>query len=211
VRLCRARELLSLPIRPPADFGGHITELWREQLGLAGRIGPAAWTIPPAWRAEAGRALQCAGLDPDAPYAVLHAGAGAEDKCWPAGQFIELVRDLAAGRLAVLFVLGPVELERWPDERIAALKAAGGVVAAPPLTTLAGILAGARLFVGNDSGPAHLAAAVGTPTVALFGPSRAVQFAPLGPRVECIDADAMTDIAVAHVARAAAQLVRCPG
>jgi ADP-heptose:LPS heptosyltransferase len=55
------------------------------------------------------------------------------------------------------------------------------------LEELAAILAGARLFVGNDSGITHLAALVGAPTVAIFGPFDPAYWAPLGPRVAIVD------------------------
>lgn len=210
-RMCTFGGLESLPVRPPGDWQGHITELWGQRLGLNRAVEPFPWAIPPFWRTDAAEALGQRGLDPAGPYAVLHPGAGAEDKCWPIERFAKLADELRSAGLGVVSALGPVELDRWPDGQRARLAGAGAVLESASLTTLAGVLAGASVFVGNDSGPAHLAAAVATPTVAMFGPTRAEQFAPLGPSVACLQGDAMADIGVARVARTVRELVRWPG
>ena len=70
---------------------------------------------------------------------------------------------------------------------------------APSLETLAGLAAEAVTVVANDSGPAHLAAAVGAPTVALFGPTRPEHFAPRGRQVRVVAAGRMDDIDVPQV------------
>ena len=131
-----------------------------------------------------------------------------------------------------VFVLGPVEMERpekWvdlldsehakhgchgceapvpqsPSDDARLLRSRGtpsfSLIECPELTVLAGILAGASAMLANDSGPAHLAAALGTPTVALFGPTRPEQFAPLGSRVTVLAADDLCDIPVPDVLHA---------
>ena len=78
-----------------------------------------------------------------------------------------------------MIVLGPVERERWGDaaEDIARCLP---LLLCPPLTTLAGLLAGARAYLGNDSGVSHLSGAIGTATVALFQEPNQRHFAPRG-------------------------------
>ena len=80
--------------------------------------------------------------------------------------------------------------KNWPLERWQALGAILGAERADSrferLDDLAAWLAGAKLFVGNDSGITHLAAAVGTPVVALFGPTDPAVWAPRGPRVRIL-------------------------
>ena len=92
-----------------------------------------------------------------------------------------------AGRLEApaVFAVGPVERERWGEAVLARLAAVAAVVE-PTLAELAGLLAAAGVFVGNDSGPAHLAAALGTPTVALFGPTDPRHFAPPAARAQTV-------------------------
>jgi len=206
MRMCGAGELTALPIRPRAGFGGHLTELWRQQLGLAGRSEAAAWTIPPAWLADASGALKRLGVDAGRRYVVIHPGAGSPDKCWAIQRFLDVAASLGSAGMDVVFALGPVELERWPRERISLLRDAASVLADAPLTQLAGVLAGAAAFVGNDSGAAHLAAAVGAPTVALFGPTSPAHFAPLGRSVTCLSGDTMDDIATSRVIHAVGKL-----
>ncbi|MCK4511189.1 glycosyltransferase family 9 protein [bacterium] len=127
--------------------------------------------------AEAGRAT-LAGLDigSDA-YAVLVPGSVWATKQWPAGRFAELatgvVRELG---LRVVFLGSPGERELC--ERIA-VEAGSGAVSAAGETTLgqmAAVISRARIFVGNDSGPTHMARALDVPTVAVFGPTDPGQF-----------------------------------
>lgn len=215
--MCGASQIVSLPIRPPAraapgreDFGGHLTELWRRQLGLPGKVEPATWAIPAAWREDAARALKELGIEAgaraDKRYVVIHPGAGSPDKCWAIERFLELAGAVERAGMGVVFALGPVELERWPGERISRLRGKAAVLADAPLTLLAGVLAGAAAFVGNDSGAAHLAAAVGAPTVGLFGPTSPAHFAPLGRNVTCLSGAAMDDIPASQVIDAVAKL-----
>ena len=118
---------------------------------------------------------------------VLAPGSGGRTKCWPVVHWLQSAACLRARGVMVVVLVGPVERERddpsrWPWP-------AGVAVAAPRDTIeLARGLAGARAFVGNDSGPTHLAAMLGRPTVALFGPSDAAVFAPIGPRVQVLRA-----------------------
>lgn len=181
---CGASEAAFLPIRPPDGSTAHLLEHWRDMLGLRKSPVPARWSVPDDWRRAAGLLLSEAGLDDTRPYHLLHAGAGAEAKRWSIDGFVAV-----AGKLEQpVFVLGPVELERWPDREVELLKSAGAVLASPELTTLACLLAGAAGYVGNDSGVSHLSAAVGAPTVAVFTATEPEQFAPQGPAVGTLDA-----------------------
>jgi ADP-heptose:LPS heptosyltransferase len=78
---------------------------------------------------------------------------------------------------------GPVSWCAGPHEPLA------GAVKIPDLYELARWLAGARAYVGNDAGITHLAAAVGTPVVAIFGPTDPGLWAPRGPRVRIVAGD----------------------
>jgi ADP-heptose:LPS heptosyltransferase len=95
----------------------------------------------------------------------------------------------------------PVEWCAGPQDELA------GARRFDDLYELACWLASARVYIGNDSGPAHLAAAVGTPVVALFGPSDPAVWAPRGPRVAIASAPALDAITVEHVASLVASLV----
>jgi len=75
-----------------------------------------------------------------------------------------------------------------------------------PLRTLAAVLARASVYLGNDSGVSHLAAAAGAPTVAVFGPTDPDRWSPVGPAVRTVRADtgSVGDVSVDAVVAAAA-------
>jgi len=134
-----------------------------------------------------------------AGFLALHPGSGSPDKNWPAERFAQLAARVAAGR--------PWLLVEGPADRAAAapLRALPGVVVAyglPP-RVLAALLRPAGVFVGNDSGVTHLAAASGAPTVALFGPSDPVRWAPEGARVVRAPEGRLDRLTVDSVAAAA--------
>jgi hypothetical protein len=200
---CGAREAHFLPIRPNPDARTHLFDVWLCRLGLPARgSDPTPWPVPPGWSDEARRQLADLGVSPGG-YTVIHPGAGARAKCWPAARFAELAGMLASP----VRVLGPVELETWPACDLRALEHVP-TLRCPPVGVLAGVLAGARAFVGNDSGAAHLAAAVGTPTLAIFGPTSPRHFAPLGRSVATLAAPSLEDLAPRDVCDALARLTR---
>jgi ADP-heptose:LPS heptosyltransferase len=184
VAACGAAESAFLPVRPPEGFTGHLLDLWRDLLGLDEPVAPSHWPVYKGWRKAAGDRLREAGVEPERPYHLLHPGAGAEAKRWDLEGFVSVAGELEQP----VFVLGPVERERWPDESVRALRAAGTVLLTPRLTLLAGLLADAAGYVGNDSGVSHLAGIVGAPTVAVFTATAPQQFGPLGPSVRALDA-----------------------
>lgn len=108
---------------------------------------------------------------PPRPYAVIHPVATLPEKTWPAAFFREL-----AAHLTESFGLGPVFIggsgddltmfQDWP------------VISGAPLGEIARLMRDASFFVGNDSGPAHIAAAFGVPQVVFFGPSDSEIWAP---------------------------------
>jgi ADP-heptose:LPS heptosyltransferase len=139
-----------------------------------------------------------------APVIVLHPGSGSPAKNWPIDRFVSLAATLAAtGPIA--WVVGPVEEESGVAAQIAAAAITGATVWRDlALADLARRLVGARLFVGNDSGVAHLAAAVGCPVVVLFGASDPAAWAPRGRSVTVVGdgTSGMAPIPVAAVLEA---------
>jgi len=124
----------------------------------------------------------------DGGFAVIHPFSGGVKKCWPLERFQELARRLAAHI--------PVRWCAGPEEPLA------GAVRIDDLFELACWLATARVYIGNDSGITHLAAAVGTPVVALFGPTDPRIWSPRGPNVVVIARPSLEDIGVEEVATA---------
>lgn len=116
---------------------------------------------------------------------VLHAGSGGRDKLWPIRNWCELSNRLcAAGSLTghVSLLAGPVEHERLDPLDRTLFQNAGGRFAMD-LDQLVDSLTGAAAFAGADTGPTHLAAQLGLPTLALFGPTDPAVWGPVGPRV----------------------------
>ncbi len=111
---------------------------------------------------------------------AIHPGSGSPRKNWPVERWAEL-----AGRLrdqaSLLIVGGEAD-----TAAVAALAAHGDVAQNLPLPELARRLAACRRFLGHDSGVSHLAAAVGTPCVLLFGPTDPAMWAPPGPHVQIV-------------------------
>jgi ADP-heptose:LPS heptosyltransferase len=118
------------------------------------------------------------------PVLALAPGSGAREKNWPEPSFRAVSdwwRRQTSG--AVVVILGPAE-EEW-GSCTALLR--GAVVARHlDLAKLAALLARSDLYLGNDSGVSHLAAALGVPTVALFGPSDVGRWAPRGKGVTLV-------------------------
>lgn len=141
---------------------------------------PVGLTVTGEERREAERWCRVHGPDPGR-LILLHPGAGGSAKRWPAERFGALVGLLREAGLSPVVVAGPADGEAVRELHAAA--AGERLVVAPDLglRPLAALSAIARGFVGNDSGPTHLAAVVGTPTLALFGPTDPAVWAPLGP------------------------------
>lgn len=114
----------------------------------------------------------------DGPVVLLHPGAKDPTRRWPAARFAELARRLAA-ELGARLALSGGPGERPLTAAIAANAPALDLAGETDLGTLAALIAGAELLVTNDTGTSHLAAAAGTPSVVLFGPSRPGRWAPL--------------------------------
>jgi len=115
-------------------------------------------------------------------------GSGQARKNWPLAHYYEVSRALAwEYKLRVLWLAGPAEAASLPY--LTALAAAQGhlLLAEAPLQKVAAALARCRLFLGNDSGLTHLAAAAGGPRVlALFGPTDPAVWAPAGEQVRVL-------------------------
>lgn len=171
-----ARKRAVLAARDP---GLHRVEAAAKVLGFDPAPAPRLWLAPDA-------VARAAALLGDGPVLVLGATANWTGKVWPAARFAELAATLTAPGAAlpgarVAVVGGPAERE------IAAplLESLGpgtvDLVGTQPLAVVAAAIARASLYVGNDSGLMHVAAASGVPTLGLFGPSDDAHFRPWGP------------------------------
>jgi heptosyltransferase III len=129
--------------------------------------------------------IEC-GVKARGDFAVIHPFSGSARKNWPLNRFREL---------AVRFG-SPVRWSAGPQEVLE------DAVRFENLYDLACWLASARVYIGNDSGITHLAAAVGTPVVAIFGPTDPAMWAPRGKKVTVLSAASSDEISVDAVLQA---------
>jgi heptosyltransferase-2 len=130
------------------------------------------------------------GLSQSTRVVALHLGCGSTSvaRRWPVSRFVDLANDLRARRRADAFVLtGRAEEAALAGAFLGAFS--GPVVSTltlPSLQHTAAVLQRCTLVVSNDTGVMHLAAAMGTPTIGLFGPNSPTRYAPIGPSAEAV-------------------------
>jgi heptosyltransferase III len=126
------------------------------------------------------------GIPPGKPYAVLRPGASSSDKRWPVEHFAWLAHWLREEKgLATVFNLGPGDQEVAGATR-QALAPEDVLLDSLDLRHLVALLAGAHIFVGNDSGPTHIASALERPVAVIFGASNSMHWAPWKTRYRLI-------------------------
>jgi ADP-heptose:LPS heptosyltransferase len=112
------------------------------------------------------------GLTGAAPYIIVHPLSGWSYKTWPLQKFQELIHRIFEAYPHQILIIGAESDRICLQSLVEGFAQHSRVLFAVglPLDKLAAVIAGASLFIGGDSGPLHLAAAVGTPSVGLFGP-----------------------------------------
>ncbi len=152
-------------------------------------------------RTEIPRARLIAGKEPAyLPYVVLHPFASAPPKTWPIERFVEVAERLQSSGLEPMILAGP------GDDASAFAKFQ--VFRNAPLADVKNLMAGASLFIGNDSGPAHIAAAFAVPVVVLFGPSNPVTWAPWRTEARVLTSQGSIDKISIEEVLAAAETLR---
>jgi hypothetical protein len=124
---------------------------------------------------------------------VVHPGSGGRAKRWPLPSFVEVIRRAASLGLEGVLVTGEAEADLETPLRAIALPGGWTRVSRLPAGTLAGLLAGSTHYLGNDSGPAHLAAACGASVLALFREDSLPAWRPFG-KTRLIAAPSMPEI-----------------
>ncbi|PPQ37877.1 glycosyltransferase family 9 protein [Rhodopila globiformis] len=175
---------------------------------LAAILGLSPPPAPVAWTASADHQRIDARLPPGRPIIALAPTANWAPKLWPADRFAAAFRRLAGPDTLPVVLGGPGEAEQaMAAPVLAALPEAIDLVGRLTLPEAAACLQRATLFIGNDSGLMHLAAAAGAPTIGLFGPTDAATYGPAGPRAVAVVAGSMDAITVDRVVAAARALL----
>jgi heptosyltransferase-1 len=205
-------------ITPPPE-AAHVVE---KNLALLGPIGlgsvgtprfplpsfPDADERAEAWLAEARLAREGGGTH---QLVVLLPSTRGRAKLWPASSYRELARQLLADPAVLIVILGGPGEEPLLEDVRSGLPESRVVVCAPgPIPELAGVIRHAQLAIGNDTGPLHIAAAVGVPSLGLFGPTRGARNGPYGAHCAYIQSSTgrMSDITVEEVVGQARRLWR---
>lgn len=190
VRIPRAQEILRRATDAPVHTAEHLASAMFYMGVEHQEIPRARLFVTPARRPR--------------PYAVLHVGAAEPSKQWPPERFAEVARWLRDSEaLEPILVAGPGE-RAWlrGNEEIAAFDN-------PSLEELMALLAGAELFLSNDSGPAHVAAAFGVPCVVVFGSSNSKVWYPWRTAHRVVESDkGISEVDVEAVRQAAVNLIR---
>jgi ADP-heptose:LPS heptosyltransferase len=177
-RLAPQAKHICIDPRPAEGFDGHITD-WHAQQARDRGLALGAPVQPDA------------NGDKTGPIAI-HPGSGGEGKCWAVDRYEALIKNLTDRGQRVMPLLGEAEAERWPGEVMERWRTEFGARVIGSLDELHTALSSASAYIGNDSGPTHLAAQLGLPTVALFGPTDSGLWAPVGPTVTVLAPPALS-------------------
>ncbi len=180
------RHVIDIDPRPRPDWPDHISDQWLSDLravGMDGIAGPPRIQLAQSVLDPARRRLEATAGGAAEHFVIIHPGSGGLRKCWPVSSFVKLIDHLRTNGFPVALLLGPVEWERFHDADLRRLRSAAPVVENCSLHEAAALIAGSARFIGNDSGMAHLAAALGAQTVTIFGPTDPRLWRPLGEHV----------------------------
>lgn len=189
-------QLVSLQPTPPPDYIKHASQHLIDQLGSLSAVRSAVEQML--------RSINLRGIGTGRSHdgdTIVHPGSGSREKCWPAERFVKVIEKLKRKKKDVRVLIGEVEHERFTEAQITSLEKAAGACVRRPATyvELFNELRTASLFIGNDSGPSHLAGAMGLPTIALFGPTDPAVWKPMGPRVRVLHRPKLDAIGVDDV------------
>lgn len=173
-------------------WGTPKTHSAEQQLALIGWTGvpvsdrPASILGTSASAEEAlGEKLKLAGFDTSQPFALIHPAAAFDTKRWAAERFVSVCDHLNARGVAAVLVASSGEAELL-NEIVASCRTEVLTLSGLALPEVTALARRARLFVGNDSGIAHIAAAVKLPTVVIFGSSNVAHWHPWRAEISAV-------------------------
>jgi len=188
--------VMTLPLRAPENFEGHVADFYVQtcaaESGLPLEARPVALQRPlitatRADRRKGAELLAELALDSRSEPIVMHPGSGGRRKCWCLDNFIAAAEHFKSKGAEVVFLLGPAEIERLSEAEALKIRETGKCIYDLSLTDVLGLLSRAGTFIGNDSGITHLSAGLGVRTFAVFGPTDASIYRPIGPAVTVLE------------------------
>lgn len=202
LRSLRVRRVVDIDTRARDALNGHIVEQWIgdycRATGLSHEHGTQferilASTTPtihlPDEAIRAGREIldTTRGMRGSRPSLLIHPGSGSRSKNWPIERFVALAEAWQTAGRRIAFLIGPVEREQLAADILSELEQCAPLVGSTDLRVIAGCLVASDCVIANDSGIAHLTAAVGGQVVTIFGPTHPVRWRPVGPRVTVLN------------------------
>ena len=164
----------------------HQSERFLEIVGgQSCQVSRAPLTVPNTVREQAEAYLAGLGASRQRPLAMIHPGSGSRHKCVTPAVLLPVFEGLEAEGMQPLLLDGPTDHE-MVQRFLVHLGRHPILVGGLSIRLLAGVLSQLDFFLGHDSGVTHLAALLGTPTVALFGPTEPARWAPRGRAVMVI-------------------------
>jgi heptosyltransferase-3 len=201
VKTAGVKHCMIAPGRPPEGEHIHVVDYLARTIGLP--------DVGAQFIAPSSRGL----LNPSSKdttttneFFAIHPGSGAAQKCWPTSHFASVIKRLWQQNRPILILAGPADTKRVNEllEQLSSpptpemLK----LLTNAPLLEVARQLQQCRRYLGNDSGITHLAAMLGVPTIAIFGPTDPAVWRPVGPSVKVLQGHTLEDITVDAVMEA---------
>ena len=194
IHCCQSAQVIMLSL-DNKNWTGHISRYYLGRTIVENEISSGDWQ-PPARLIDpfpsdfsAGRELvENLGINPDTSIILIHPGSGGVQKCWAFENFRLLSEQIREDGHEIIFLLGQAEEDRFGLEILKIINNLP-VLSGLSLTQVLQVLACSDGYIGNDSGISHLAAAMGKPTLAVFGPTNPAKFAPLGLKIRILQID----------------------
>ena len=185
-------EIITLPMKPPEGSSEHLADFYIRQF-----IDQSGYSFQPQPIRTGDRLIKATEADiktgkgllreMDLGFGeklmVIQPGSGGTKKCWHLDNFLAVAKELDSRGVEIIFLLGPVEQERFSDEKIKKISSIVRCLTDLSLTQVLGLLSCVDGFIGNDSGITHLAAALGVKTYGIFGPTNPAVYKSIGPAV----------------------------
>jgi len=185
-------EIITLSMKPPEGFSEHLADFYIQQfVDQSGfslqsqpiRTGDCLIKATEADIRMGKELLREMGLGFGEKLMIIQPGSGGTKKCWHLDNFLAVARELDSRGVEIIFLLGPIELERFSDEKIKKISSVVKCMTDLSLTQVLGLLSCVDGFIGNDSGITHLAAALGVKTYSIYGPTNPAVYKSIGPAV----------------------------
>jgi ADP-heptose:LPS heptosyltransferase len=190
VRRTGVQEVFSIPPFPETEKAIHVIDHMLSSLSSMGI--PPGLRVPKIFLCEEDRVFAEDWLRQRGAFEkgliALHPGSGSRNKLWPMEKFLDLVARITVDlRFKIILLIGPAERE-YLGSQLELMRSSNPIWAENlSLIHVASLLDRCRCYIGADSGITHLAAAVGIPTIALFGPTDPRIWGPRGERVAILE------------------------